>query len=482
MADLTREEVDRLRRLDPAGVHAALIAAGDLSISAPLPKRVGDLRPADNAIDAVMWARKCDYNQSLDWLHENLGDDRAHERNVGKAEIARDLFGSEAVINKLVKQQMDALGCSEARLTLMFKQADETIQANAETDTVTESDLENAASDREDKPGKTKAKFGYLVGKRTENGERAEKFFNTKDIQNSVGLLRKKNSEGMNVLITPMDNHAFYVLIDDARPITGSDTESPVKSWIEAGYKPCLALQTSWNSHQIIFRVPKEPFRFQDATGHREPFDRSGLHDYFQAINRQFGDDRISGLRHGIRLAGYRNMKPKHGREVTGKAWDVEYPFVKITHADSTFCEKTMRDALKFCSSDTVGNVAARRDAIAQHMAERASRDPDQPPPRTVLPPRGGVPPVKTMVASGPAPSPPSRAITPAPAERPGCASDQPAPRATLPPRGGALPVRNMVTPARPTALERQIASSDRAYARHQSENAQKTAEKPQCR
>ncbi|GBQ31396.1 hypothetical protein AA12717_3750 [Gluconacetobacter sacchari DSM 12717] len=484
MADLTPEEVARLRRLDPAGVHAALIAAGDLSISAPLPKRVGDLRPADNAIDAVMWARKCDYNQSLGWLHENLGDDRTHERNVGKGEMSRDLFGSEAVINKLVKQQMDALGCSEARLTLMFKQADETIQANAETDTVTESDLENAASDREDKPGKMKTKFGYLVGKRTENGEKREKFFNTKDIQNSVGLLRKKNSEGMNVLITPMDNHAFYVLIDDARPITGSDTELPVKSWIEAGYKPCLALQTSWNSHQIIFRVPKEPFRRQGVTSGTDDqmFDRRGLNQFFTDLNQKHGDPRISGLRHGIRLAGYRNMKPKHARDVEGKAWSVEFPFIEITHAESVFCEKTMRDALKFCASDVVGNIEARRDAIAQHMAERASRDPDQPPPRTVLPPRGGVPPVKTMVASGPAPSPPSRAITSAPVERPGCASDQPAPRATLPPRGGVLPARNMVSPARPTPLERQIASSDRSYARHQAENAQKTAEKPQCR
>lgn len=381
MDEISKEEIARLRRLDPAGVHAALIASGDLSINTAIPKRTDNLRPLENAIDAVKFSRKCDYNQALAWLHEHFADDQTHERNVGIKQVERELFDSEIVINKLVKQQMDALGCSEARITLMFKEADES-QKDALLETVTESDFEKMQSDPEVGPEKRKAKFGYLDGKRTQNGEKVEKFFNTRDIQNRVGMLRQRNGEGMNVLMTPMDRHCFYILVDDALDRQGRESESPVKSWIDAGFKPCLALQTSWKSHQIVFRVPKEPFRFKDAVGNDDScFDRQGLHKYFQSLNRDFGDHRISGLRHGIRLAGYRNMKPKHARDVEGKAWGVEYPFVRIEHAESTFCEKTLNDALKMCSHHVAGNIERTKQALLNYRSA-------PPRPQQVMPPR----------------------------------------------------------------------------------------------
>lgn len=380
--EISKDEIARLRRLDPAGVHAALIASGDLSINTAIPRRIDNLRPLENAIDAVKFARKCDYNQALEWLHEHFAGDQAHERNVGIKQVERELFDSEIVINRLVKQQMDALGCSEARITLMFKEADETAQKDAQIEIISESDLAAAPLGQDEEPEKRKSRFGYLAGKRMENGEKVEKFYNTKDIQNSVGMLRQRNGEGLNVLLTPMDKHCFYILVDDALDRHGRESESPVKSWIDAGYKPCLALQTSWKSHQIIFRVPKEPFRFKGTVGNDDScFDRSGLHQYFQSLNRDFGDHRISGLRHGIRLAGYRNVKPKHAREVEGKAWGVEYPFVKIGHAESTFCEKTLNDALKMCSHKVVGNIERTKQALLNHKK-------GVPQPQQVMPPR----------------------------------------------------------------------------------------------
>ncbi|GAJ29574.1 DNA-primase RepB domain-containing protein [Acidomonas methanolica] len=400
--ELSKEEVTRLRRLDPAGVHAALIASGAMSVDDPLPKRVGDLRPSENSIDAVKFARKCEYHEAIAWLHETFRDDQTHERNVGIRQVERELFESEVVINKLVKRQMDALGCSEARITLMFKEADEAAQKGADVEIVPESDLSSASSDTSESPAKRKGKFGYLIGKRTENGEKTEKFFNTRDIQNCVGMLRQRNGEGMNVLMTPMDRHCFYVMLDDARNRRGdTESESPVQSWIKAGYKPCLALQTSWESRQIIFRIPKEPFRIIGKTGNDDScFDRHGLHHYFQKINRESGDHKISGLRHGIRLAGYRNMKPKHERVVEGKAWSLEYPFVKIEHAESTFCSKTMRDALKMCREDVVGRAdldASRQEAARKHVAGLKNGEATQ---SQKLPPRYA-PPLKPQTALG---------------------------------------------------------------------------------
>ena len=72
MDEISKDEVARLRRLDPAGVHAALIASGDLSINTVIPRRIDNLRPAENAIDAVKFAKKCDYNQALQWIQEHF--------------------------------------------------------------------------------------------------------------------------------------------------------------------------------------------------------------------------------------------------------------------------------------------------------------------------------------------------------------------------------------------------------------------------
>lgn len=386
--ELSKEQIARLRRLDPAGVHAALIASGDMSIDDPLPKRVGDLRPSENAIDAVKYARKCEYHEAVAWLHETFKDDQTHERNVGtEASSVRDPLESEVVINRLVKQQMDALGCSEARITLMT-------QTPAGSREKTDLDLDDAP-DRKDDTEKKRSKGGYSLwkGRYKKHGETEEKFFNVKDILNNTWRLRQENADGKNILLTPMDNHCFYIMLDDARNRDGTESESPVQSWIKAGYKPCLALQTSWESHQIVFRVPKEPFRIKGKTGNDDScFDRSGLHDYFQKINRECGDPRISGLRHGIRLAGYRNMKPKHERIVEGKKWSLEYPFVRIEHAESTFCSRTMRDALRMCREDVVGRAdldaalheEARRYVVGQRNGEIECSAPRSLPPRAV--------------------------------------------------------------------------------------------------
>ncbi len=367
--ELSKEQIARLRRLDPAGVHAALITSGAMSIDDPLPKRVGDLRPSENAIDAVKFAKKCEYHEAVEWLHEHFADDRTHERNVKtESSSVRDPFESEVVINRLVRQQMHALGCSEARITLMT-------QAPNDSKEKSDLDLDDAPDPQSDNE-KKKSKGGYSLwkGRYRKHGETQEKFFNVKDILNNTWRLRQENAEGKNVLLTPMDNHCFYVMLDDARNRRDdTESESPVQSWIKAGYKPCLALQTSWESRQIIFRIPKEPFRIIGRTGNDDScFDRRGLHDYFQKINRECGDPRISGLRHGIRLAGYRNMKPKHERVVEGKAWSLEYPFVRIEYAESTFCAKTMREALKMCREDVVGRAdldAARQEEARKHVA-----------------------------------------------------------------------------------------------------------------
>lgn len=406
----TKEEITRIRRLDPAGVQAALIAAGDLPMNVAIPSRAGNLRPVENAIDMVAWAKKCNFNEATSWLHEHFADDRSQERNVNIKPVERPLSPAEYTINQQVRRQMDALGCSEARLTLMFQSKNEKTQ-DAKVDLDIAADGDEMETDPAHKNnGKEKKKFGYLIGKRTVDGEKVEKFFNKKDIQNAVGMLKMKNSidEGMNILMTPMDNHSFYIMIDDARP-RDTSTESAVESWKRAGYRPCLGLQTSWSSHQIVFRVPREPFRFPDVKSDNidEQFDRKGLNAFFTSLNKETGDHRISGLRHGIRLAGYRNMKEKHGRDVEGKAWNREFPFVSIEHTEAVFCEKTLKDALKFCSPEVVGNRQSRQ--VNQAPVDASVKAPILKPAKA--PARMIFTPSRQVISSRPVQSPPIRPV-----------------------------------------------------------------------
>lgn len=111
-----------------------------------------------------------------------------------------------------------------------------------------------------------------------------------------------------------MDDHAYYILLDDM----GVKKDE----FLATGYKPCLIQDTSWQSSQAIIKVPKADI------------DRRDVIDFFNSINREIGDKSITGLRHPFRLAGFRNMKPKHEK-------DGKYPFVKLTYAVNQFCRKT---------------------------------------------------------------------------------------------------------------------------------------------
>ena len=111
-----------------------------------------------------------------------------------------------------------------------------------------------------------------------------------------------------------MDDHAYYVLVDDVR-LSLNELESK-------GFKPCIYQKTSWDKNQAVLKVTKD-------------VERRSVIDFFNHINRKVGDEKITGLRHPIRLAGFRNMKEKHNR-------DGKFPFVEVTKAVNRYCTKTI--------------------------------------------------------------------------------------------------------------------------------------------
>ena len=150
----------------------------------------------------------------------------------------------------------------------------------------------------------------YLPGKSRGAGSE-ERFYSRSDLVDLVPWLRFKNNGGDNVFITPMDDHAFYILLDDAR-VSREELE-------RQGFQPCLVQRSSWEKEQVVFKVPKD-------------LPREAVLAVFNDLNQRMGDAEMTGLRHPFRLAGFRNMKPKHQRP------DGQRPFVEVVASVNRFC------------------------------------------------------------------------------------------------------------------------------------------------
>lgn len=100
--------------------------------------------------------------------------------------------------------------------------------------------------------------------------------------------------------------------------------------------KPCVYQQTSWDSYQAIFKIPNN-------------INRDVVNEYFKNVNKKYGDPKITGLKHGFRLSGFKNMKEKHKRinEDNNINTSHIYPFVRLLHGINTYCQKTINFLLK---------------------------------------------------------------------------------------------------------------------------------------
>lgn len=263
--DLSKDAVVKLRKLDISSVAERL-------------SYFDEIKKNENAIDLVMRVNEFKYPQAVAWLYNEFdaASTAAEIKNhLEKLDPVRPLTKAERTISAAVKTQLNALGCDKFRLSLI----DDGLAP-------------------------------YLPGK---NGQE-EHFYSKEEILGMVPYLRYENNHGKHIFITPMDDHAYYVLIDDLRVTQ--------EQLLEKGYKPCLIQDTSWGSQQAVLKVSKQGV------------DRRSVIDFFNQINKSIGDKSITGLRHPFRLAGFRNLKPKH--EKNGL-----FPFVTIRAAINRFCKKS---------------------------------------------------------------------------------------------------------------------------------------------
>lgn len=263
-AALSKDETARLRRLDVSAVAARL-------------GHMGEVRRGENAIDLVRRAAGFDYRQALAWLAHEFGPTAAAVvARQDVKELPRPFTPAENAIRHALSRQMDALGCDRFRVSVV--------------------------------PEKGGAP-PFLPGK----GRDGERFFDRDGVRQMVPWLRQQNAAGKHIYLTPMDDSAYYILLDDVK--------TDMRTLEGQGFQPCLVQSSSWDKLQAVFKVP------------REGVDRDAVLHVFNALNAQHGDPGMAGLRHPFRAAGFQNRKSKYAK-------DGKFPFVQVIQGINRYCER----------------------------------------------------------------------------------------------------------------------------------------------
>jgi hypothetical protein len=274
---IAKEQIQRLRATPINAVAATLGYSGQI-------------QPKENAIDLVRRVGEMDYSNAIAWLAQRFSVEAAaaavRENAITKLEaspLANVATKAEKTKAKLIGQQLDALAAPSYRVTVMIN--------------------------KEDK------KIGINIGKQK---DKVEKLFTKAEIIGLIPRLTRENARGGNVFITPIDDAVHHVLVDDL-------SASSLATLKTRGYAPAVTLETSPGNHQAIIKVPV-------SAGPKE-----AANEWFKDLNRDLGDQKITGLIHPFRLAGFENRKEKH------QAPDGRFPFVHLVEAANRLCSRAVQ-------------------------------------------------------------------------------------------------------------------------------------------
>lgn len=143
--------------------------------------------------------------------------------------------------------------------------------------------------------------------------------FTPQEIEQRTPEMQRLQRRGENLYYTPLSDKRHHILIDDMN-------RERLERLVKAGYRPAVVLESSPGNYQAIITVPKLGTVFDKDVGNR-------LSD---ALNREYGDPKLSGAIHPHRAPGYENRKPKHQRE------DGSYPEVRLLRAERRECVKAL--------------------------------------------------------------------------------------------------------------------------------------------
>ena len=171
--------------------------------------------------------------------------------------------------------------------------------------------------------------------------------FTPQEIEQRTPEMQRLQRRGENLYYTPLSDKKHHILIDDMN-------REKLERLIRDGYRPAVVLESSPGNYQAIITVPKLGTAHDKDVGNR-------LSD---ALNREYGDPKLSGAIHPHRAPGYENRKPKHQRE------DGSYPEVRLLKAERRECVKAL------ALSSQIDAEYQRQDALKAQQPTLAKAKP----------------------------------------------------------------------------------------------------------
>lgn len=299
-----------------------------------------------NAIDFIRYREQCDFQTAVLTLAETFSSERI------AAQIASDKV-REVVPAAFQKADKEA-AAAKAALDKLDEEPTTKIRPRAQT----KSDKVKAAAIQRqtDAIGAERYRVTLMhndpaqptinLGKPRDSND-SERFYTAQDLIELIPTLAYRNARGYNVFITPMpDERTRFILLDDIRDIERAKE-----------YAPALILHSSPQSQQALYKVSGE-------------LPEAETRAFFNNLNREIGDEKITGLIHPMRLAGFTNRKPKHAK-------NGQFPFITIDYASDTRSERAeqeIRTLQKEKATDTqrtIKTYSMRR--VAQNTASTAA-------------------------------------------------------------------------------------------------------------
>lgn len=299
-----------------------------------------------NAIDFIRYREQCDFQTAVLTLAETFSSERI------AAQIASDKV-REVVPAAFQKADKEA-AAAKAALDKLDEEPAKKIKPRAQT----KSDRVKAAAIKRqtDAIGAERYRVTLMhnspdqptinLGKPRDSND-SERFYTAQDLIELIPTLAYRNARGYNVFITPMpDERTRFILLDDIRDIERAKE-----------YAPALILHSSPNSQQALYKVSGE-------------LPEAETRAFFNNLNREIGDEKITGLIHPMRLAGFTNRKPKHAK-------NGQFPFITIDYTSDTRSERAeqeIRGLQKEKATDTqrtIKTYSMRR--VAQNTAQTAA-------------------------------------------------------------------------------------------------------------
>ena len=171
--------------------------------------------------------------------------------------------------------------------------------------------------------------------------------FTPQEIEQRTPEMLRLQRRGENLYYTPLSDKKHHILIDDMN-------REKLERLIRDGYRPAVVLESSPGNYQAIITVPKLGTVHDKDVGNR-------LSD---ALNREYGDPKLSGAIHPHRAPGYENRKPKHQRE------DGSYPEVRLLKVERRECVKAL------ALSSQIDAEYQRQAALKAQQPERSKAKP----------------------------------------------------------------------------------------------------------